>query len=96
MPTRKSCSCSYTRALTHKHTRPSTIKTDGTRAFYFTTEDVAEIMCDRDTGAGLETEELHYIRRQYANRADKVARYRVWVHGKFRRPQCPLVGDSNG
>jgi len=37
-------------------------------------------------GAGLEAVELSYIRRQYANRADQKARFRVWVHGKFRKP----------
>lgn len=37
-------------------------------------------------GIGFECEECYYIKRQYANRAQKAARYRVWVHGKFRKP----------
>lgn len=37
-------------------------------------------------GANLIEEELSFVRRQYANRAQKVARRRVWVHGKFRKP----------
>jgi len=37
-------------------------------------------------GAGLEVVELSYVRRQYANRGTQTARFRVWVHGAFRRP----------
>jgi len=37
-------------------------------------------------GVGFECEECYYIKRQYANRAQKTARYRVWVHGKFKKP----------
>jgi SAM-dependent methyltransferase len=37
-------------------------------------------------GIGFECQECYYIKRQYANRAQKTARYRVWVHGKFRKP----------
>lgn len=37
-------------------------------------------------GANLVEEELSFVRRQYANRRQKVARRRVWVHGKFRKP----------
>jgi len=109
------------------------VKQDGTRVFYFTTEDLRGLMCNSPTasinsigssndsnnssdngsnstcsgsgsgssssgsgsgnddlasgpGAGLEEMELSYIRRQYANRADHKARFRVWVHGKFRKP----------
>ncbi|CAM9611242.1 unnamed protein product [Ectocarpus sp. 6 AP-2014] len=39
-----------------------------------------------DGEASLVEEELSFVRRQYANRAQKVARRRVWVHGKFRKP----------
>ncbi len=31
-------------------------------------------------------EECEYIRRQYANRGQGRARYRSWVHAKFRKP----------
>lgn len=58
------------------------VKTDGTRAYYFTTAEVGSLFA----GAGLEKAELAYIRRQYANRAQQVARYRVWVHAKFCKP----------
>lgn len=37
-------------------------------------------------GASLIQEELSFVRRQYANRKQRVARRRVWVHGKFRKP----------
>jgi tRNAThr (cytosine32-N3)-methyltransferase len=33
----------------------------------------------------LEEVELSYIRRQYANRGQQKARFRVWVHAKFRK-----------
>eukprot|EP00752_Nemacystus_decipiens_P003279 g3035.t1 len=44
--------------------------------------------CDGSSGGGanLIEEELAFVRRQYANRRQKVARRRVWVHGKFRKP----------
>ena len=35
---------------------------------------------------GFQCEECYYIQRQYANRAQKVARYRVWLHGTFIKP----------
>jgi len=35
---------------------------------------------------GLEEVELGYVRRQAANRLQQRARFRIWVHGKFRRP----------
>ncbi|CAM9153748.1 unnamed protein product [Discosporangium mesarthrocarpum] len=37
-------------------------------------------------GAGLEVEELYFVKRQYANRGQGVSRRRVWTHGKFRKP----------
>ncbi|CAN0145267.1 unnamed protein product, partial [Laminaria digitata] len=37
-------------------------------------------------GASLIEEELSFVRRQYANRGQGVARRRVWAHGKFRKP----------
>ncbi|CAN0228570.1 unnamed protein product, partial [Ectocarpus sp. 12 AP-2014] len=44
-----------------------------------------------DGGASLVEEELSFVRRQYANRALKVARRRVWVHGKFRKPMNSMA-----
>ena len=41
---------------------------------------------DHATPVCLEEVECEYIRRQYANRGQQQARFRVWVHGKFRRP----------
>eukprot|EP00904_Undaria_pinnatifida_P011103 jgi/Undpi1/7122/HiC_scaffold_22.g09596.m1 len=40
---------------------------------------------DGGGGANLIEEELFFVRRQYANRGQGVARRRVWVHGKFRK-----------
>jgi hypothetical protein len=34
---------------------------------------------------GLVLEESHYVRRQYANRQQKEARRRVWIHAKFAK-----------
>ena len=45
-------------------------------------------------GASLVEEELWFVRRQYANRGQKVARRRVWVHGKFRKPL--RLGEARG
>jgi SAM-dependent methyltransferase len=84
------------------------VKGDGTRVYYFTTEDVQTLMRggvlvhhsdneassdDGSSGGGrgdlLEQVELEYIRRQYANRGQQKARFRVWVHSKFRRTNVP-------
>jgi len=93
------------------------VKGDGTRVYYFTTQDVQTLMlggsltslpaCSsqhsmsekfhddkemvcRKGSAIMEQLELDYIRRQYANRGQQKARFRVWVHAKFRRTDKPL------
>ena len=40
----------------------------------------------RARGAGLRCVECEYIARQYQNRQQRVARYRVWVHAVFEKP----------
>jgi methyltransferase-like protein 6 len=57
---------------------------DGTRAYYFTIEELHDIFVKEGGFIVLENE---YIRRQYANRGQKIARYRSWVHAKFQRPR---------
>lgn len=44
---------------------------------------------------GLEEVELGYVRRQAANRLQQKARFRIWVHGKFRRPLLSTSNSSN-
>ena len=52
---------------------------DGTLSYYFTKEEVFELALS----AGLKVLENEYVLRQYANRKQGKARYRVWMHGKF-------------
>lgn len=58
------------------------VRQDGTRAYYFTTEDLRRMFCNE----GFLEIENKYIRRQYANRKNTTARYRSWVHSKFEKP----------
>lgn len=55
------------------------VRQDGTCAYFFDLERLAELAAQ----AGLRVEESENILRQYANRQQKQARYRVWVHAKF-------------
>lgn len=64
------------------------VRQDNTRAYYFTTEEIADIF----TEAGLVPVENEYIRRQYANRLQNVVRFRVWVHAIFEKP--PTATDT--
>ncbi|CAN0135854.1 unnamed protein product, partial [Ectocarpus fasciculatus] len=64
------------------------VRQDGTTSYFFSLEDLRQLFCG---GAPLVEEELSFVRRQYANRAQRVARRRVWVHGKFRKPMESMV-----
>lgn len=55
------------------------VRQDGTCAYFFDLDQL-QAMCAK---VGLRQEEAHYVRRQYANRQQKVARHRVWIHAKF-------------
>ena len=55
------------------------VRQDGTCAYFFDLDQL-QAMCAQ---VGLVQEEAHYVRRQYANRQQKVARHRVWIHAKF-------------
>jgi len=55
------------------------VRQDGTCAYYFDKLELEKIAVDQ----GFEVEENDYILRQYANRQQKVARNRVWIHSKF-------------
>lgn len=66
----------------HKLQENFYVRGDNTRAYYFTTEELADICAE----AGLVPVENEYIRRQYVNRQQDVVRFRVWVHGIFQKP----------
>jgi hypothetical protein len=55
------------------------VRQDGTCSYFFTIEELQTF----GSQVGLVLEEGHYIRRQYANRQQKEARRRVWIHAKF-------------
>lgn len=57
-------------------------KHDGTKCFYFRLEDVEKLF----TQSGLEVLELKFLRRMYRNNASQETRRRVWVQGRFRKP----------
>ena len=51
----------------------------GTCAYYFSTEDIKKLA----SASGFSIEANEYILRQYANRKQGKARYRVWLHCKL-------------
>ncbi len=55
------------------------VRQDGTCSYFFSTDEINALA----SAAGFAVEELHYILRQYANRQQKKARYRVWIHAKL-------------
>lgn len=67
----------------HKLKENFYVRGDNTRAYYFTTEELQEIM----ESAGLVCVENEYIRRQYVNRQQNIVRFRVWVHAIFQKPE---------
>jgi methyltransferase-like protein 6 len=59
------------------------VKSDGTRCYYFSLEDMEQLFVDH---AGLRILELKYICRVYENRAKDEKRRRIWVQGRFQKP----------
>jgi len=59
------------------------VRQDGTCAYFFSEEELRALA----ETAGLQVEECYYIQRQYANRKQQKARYRVWLHAKFVKLQ---------
>jgi hypothetical protein len=55
-------------------------KHDGTTCYYFTVEEVTELM---EEYGGLTTLDCAYIQRVYTNRSTGTVRRRVWVQGRF-------------
>jgi len=55
------------------------VRQDGTCAYFFSTEDLESLA----KASGFRVEECYSILRQYANRQQKKARHRNWIHAKF-------------
>ena len=67
-------------------------KGDGTGCYYFSLDDLQELFVNQnDTDDKLECLELDYIQRVYRNRGDNTERRRVWVQGRFRKPESSSV-----
>ncbi|XP_039296592.1 methyltransferase-like protein [Nilaparvata lugens] len=58
-------------------------KGDGTFVYYFTKEEVGELF----TRAGFIKEQLLEDKRLQVNRGKRIEMYRVWIQGKFRKPE---------
>ena len=58
------------------------MRQDGTQAYYFEKDELVALA----TRVGFVVVECEYIVRQYANRKQKSARHRIWVHAKFQKP----------
>lgn len=58
------------------------VRQDGTCSYFFSVEEFTILA----QSVGFIIEEAYPIQRQYANRQQKKARYRVWIHAKFIKP----------
>jgi SAM-dependent methyltransferase len=58
-------------------------KHDGTKCYYFSLEDLDKLFVD----VGLQVLELYYLRRIYGNKASGETRRRIWVQGRFVKPE---------
>jgi methyltransferase-like protein 6 len=70
------------------------VRSDGTRAYYFSVEDLRAVFVE---SAGFREVELEYIRREYANRGLRQARIRNWIHARFEKPpveEAKLHGEG--
>jgi len=79
------------------------LRSDGTRAYYFSVEDLRKMFGvgeggeeGEEEGGGFEEVEVGYVRRQYINRGDAVTRRRVWVHARFEKPVEKGKGKGKG
>jgi len=86
------CDNFYVRGFDSSGQKESDFPTDGTGCFFFDLEEVRQLF----TSAGLEVLQLEYVTRIYkksgkngrdcSKNGGAVERRRIWVHGKFRKP----------
>ena len=67
------------------------VRSDNTRAYYFTTEEVKEIF----EGVGWKQVENEYHYRLIENRKDDKKMHRVWIQAKFIKPEEEKEEDVN-
>ncbi|KAL4481669.1 hypothetical protein ABPG74_007758 [Tetrahymena malaccensis] len=65
------------------------VKHDGTRVYYFPKEEISELF----QNAGFEEIENNVHYRYLENRKTGLQMYRVWLQGRFRKPQTNTVED---
>jgi tRNAThr (cytosine32-N3)-methyltransferase len=70
-------------------------KHDGTKVYYFTTEDLCRLFCcnadnSDDENNCCDVLECTYLRRVYQNRAIGQTRRRVWVQARFRKRETTV------
>ncbi|CAN8031606.1 unnamed protein product [Ixodes persulcatus] len=70
----------------HKIGEDFYVRQDGTRAYYFSEENLARLFRD----AGFEAESNGYVRRETVNKKEGICVPRVFVQGRFRK----LCGDG--
>ncbi len=58
------------------------VRQDGTCSYFFSLQELQNLAQQ----VGFVCEENDFILRQYANRQQKKARYRVWIHAKLVKP----------
>jgi citrate lyase synthetase len=63
------------------------IRSDKTRAYYFTTEEVRAIF----EGAGFEQVENEYHYRLIENRKEGLQMHRVWIQAKFIKREATVI-----
>lgn len=61
------------------------IRGDGTRVYFFTPDEIAEMFTTQAPGQGFTVEQNAVDRRLIVNRSKKLKMYRVWLQGKFRK-----------
>ncbi|KAI9484975.1 S-adenosyl-L-methionine-dependent methyltransferase [Zychaea mexicana] len=61
------------------------IRGDGTRVYFFTSEEIESMFTTRVPPPGFAVEQNAVDRRLIVNRSKKLKMYRVWLQGKFRK-----------
>lgn len=61
------------------------IRGDGTRVYFFTSEEIADMFTGSSEKPLFEIEQNAVDRRLIVNRQRKLKMYRVWLQGKFKK-----------